>query len=460
MTELESEPDQPPVMPASGPARRRAVVVFAASTLVGGFFFLAPIRVEGRWTIPFDVAVSAVQDRLPQAVSAYSAFVIVLAALVSVLAAWQHRRAAFLGRFDLSYFHTGPTFLALRVLGAVLAILVYFQIGPSAVLDESAGGLIFGTLIASVAVIVPIGAVFVTLFVAFGALEFVGTFARPIMRPLFRVPGRGALDGVASFVGSYSVGLYVTNLMYKQGRYTAREAAVIATCFSTVSIGFVAVVTSTLDIMAYFPLVFLSTTLVTFALGVILCRLPPLSTKPDSYAATPQPERQYRGNIARHAVVEAVASAAKAGPVHRELGRGLVGGFKLSMTILPTIMSVGLIAVLVAEHTPLFGWLGKPVEPLLALLGIPDADVVAPASLIGVTEMFLPALISIGVAVEAKFFIAVLSISQLLFFSATIPLLLELDVPIKLRDCLALFALRTAIAIPLTAGLTHLVFAF
>jgi nucleoside recognition membrane protein YjiH len=383
---------------------------------------------------------------------------IVIAAVVSVLAIVQARNDTFLGRFDLSYFSTSVPFLVFRVLGGLFAVLLFFELGPPVILDDATGGLMFNTLVASVAVIVPIGAVFITLFVAFGTLEFIGTLARPLMRPLFRVPGRGALDAIASYVGSYSVGLYVTNLMYNQGRYSAREATVIAMCFSTVSMGFFAVVTATLDLMAYFPIVFLSVTLVMILLGVILCRIPPLSTKPDDFVGEPRRETPYRGNLAKHGVREALSRTAASGPMPKELARGFVDGFKLSMVILPTILAIGLIAILIAEHTPLFDWLGRPVQPVLELLRIPDAGTIAPATLIGITEMFLPALLSVEAAIEARFFIAVLSIAQLLFFSAVIPLMLELDIPIKLSDCVILFFVRTLIAIPIIAGITHLVF--
>jgi nucleoside recognition membrane protein YjiH len=286
----------------------------------------------------------------------------------------------------------------------------------------------------------------------------VGTLARPVMRPLFRVPGRGALDATASYVGSYSVGLYVTNKMYNESRYSAREAAVIATCFSTVSLGFFAVVAATLDLLPYFPLIFLSTTFVIVVLAVILCRIPPLSLKPDEYVAEPIREREYPGNLFRHAVEEAVERATQARNVFVELWNGFLDGVKLTLVILPTILAIGLLAILLAENTPLFTWLGAPVEPVLALLGVPDAATVAPATLIGITEMFLPALLTVEAAVAAKFFVAVLSLSQILFFSAVIPLLLELDIPVKLWEIVVLFLLRTVIAIPIVAALMHLFF--
>jgi nucleoside recognition membrane protein YjiH len=440
------------------PNRSGAILKFVLATLVGAFFFLVPVQVGGQWTIPFDVIVSYIRENFPGAVALYVLLAILSSVVLTIVAELQAREIVGAQRFDAGYFKTGPAFLFFRILGGVFAIMLFFQIGPEVMLAPSTGGLMYNTLVASVAVIVPIGAVFITLFTAFGGLEFIGTLARPVMRPLFRVPGRGALDAIASYVGSYSVGLYVTNKVYNEGRYSAREATIIATCFSTVSMGFFAVVAATLDLLPYFPLIFLSVTVVMIILGVILCRIPPLSRKPDEYVGEPKPEKDYSGNLFKHAVDEAIERVSKSRNTFIELRDGFVDGLKLALIILPTILAIGLLAILVAENTPIFNWLGTPMEPVLSLLGLPDVEIIAPATLIGITEMFLPALLVTEAAIAAKFFIAVLSISQLLFFSAVIPLLLEIDVPVKLQDTIVLFLLRTIIAIPIVAGITHLIF--
>ncbi len=438
--------------------RSGPTVKFVLTTFIGAFFFLVPVYAGG-WTIPFDVVVSSITGGFPRAVALYCLLVIFASAALSVVADLQVRGSIGTGTLDATYFKTGSAFLVFRIIGGIFAAMIFFGVGPEAVLADSTGGLMFGTLVASVAVIVPIGAVFITLFTAFGGLEFVGTLARPIMRPLFKVPGRAALDAIASYVGSYSIGLYVTNKMYNESRYSAREAAIVATCFSTVSLGFFAVVAATLDLLPYFPLIFLSTTAVMVILAVILCRIPPLSLNRDEYVGEPIREKEYDGNLFRHAVEEAVERSSQARGVFAELREGFVDGVKLTLVILPTILAIGLLAILVAENTPIFEWLGTPVEPLLTLLGLPDAEIIAPATLIGITEMFLPALLAAEAAVAAKFFIAVLSLSQILFFSATIPLLLELDIPVRLvRDIIPLFLLRTIIAIPIIALITHVIF--
>ena len=439
--------------------RSGAMAKFFLTTLIGAFFFLVPVYVGGTWTIPFDVAVSFITEGFPEVVAFYCLSAILTSVVLSAFAELQVRGKVGGEAFDTPYFKTGPAFLGFRVLGGVFAVMIFFGIGPEAVLADGVGGLMFGTLVASVAVIVPIGAVFITLFTAFGGLEFVGTLARPIMRPLFKVPGRAALDAIASYVGSYSIGLYVTNKMYNESRYSLREAATIATCFSTVSMGFFAVVASTLDLLPYFTAIFLSTSLVTVVLAVILCRIPPLSLKRDEYVGEPVLENTYRGNLFRHAVEEAVKRSSQSRGVFTEIKGGVLDGVKLTLVIIPTILAVGILAILLAENTPVFDWLGQPIVPLLELLGIPDAELVAPATLIGITEMFLPALLVTEAAIAAKFFVAVLSLSQILFFSATIPLLLELDIPVRLiRDIIPLFLLRTIIAIPIIALVTHVIF--
>ena len=119
-------------------------------------------------------------------------------------------------------------------------------------------------------------------------------------------------------------------------------------------------------------------------------------------------------------------------------------------------MVVGTAALLLASETPLFTWLGKPLIPVLALLGLPDTELIAPAAIVGIAEMYIPALLVRDAAEPARFFIAVLSISQLIFFSAIGPMIIDMfrQVPIRGRELVALFLVRTAILIPVLAAVT------
>jgi nucleoside recognition membrane protein YjiH len=437
----------------------RPVGKFVVAFLIGAVFFLLPVPYQGEITVPFDIAVSWITETFPDAVGVYALAIIVLGGVLTTLAMTGTEEVA---GVDVSYFETSTVFWALRVAGLLLAPVMFFKLGPDLLHTPSTGGLMWGTLVYSVGVIIPIGAIFITIFVELGGLEFVGTLARPVMKPLFRVPGRAALDSLASWVGSYSVGLYVTRNVFEQGGYHKRDVFTIATCFSTVSIGFVGVVAATLEMLPLFPLIFGAYFVCVVVTAVILVRLPPISTTPEEYVAEPDPELAFEGSLrdyVRLALSEAVKKADEGETFAQAAKRGFVDGLKLTSLILGTILAVGLAATLLSANTPTFDILGRPLVPVIAALGIPNAEVVAPATIVGITEMYVPVLLVTETAPMAKFFVAVLAVSQLIFFSSVGPMIMDMfsDVPARFRDLVALFVMRTIILVPLIAGITHLV---
>lgn len=68
------------------------------------------------------------------------------------------------------------------------------------------------------------------------------------MRPVFRLPGRSSIDCVASWLGDGTIGVLLTSKQYEEGYYTKREAAIIGTTFSVVSITFSLVVISQVNL--------------------------------------------------------------------------------------------------------------------------------------------------------------------------------------------------------------------
>ena len=170
--------------------------------------------------------------------------------------------------------------------------------------------------------------------------------------------------------------------------------------------------------MHLFPLIFLIYFVTVYWTTALFARWWPLSKIPDEYVGDAKPEPKPSGNLLaaawRHARLRAEAGA----PFAVTLRRGFVDGIVLTSTILGSILVVGTMALLIARETPVFDWLGRPLVPVLSTLGVPDAEIVAPAALVGIAEMYIPALLVRDASVQARFFIAVLSISQLIFFSA------------------------------------------
>ncbi len=431
-----------------------APLKFLLSFLLGTAFFLMPVYFRGKWTVPFDVFITELRGAWPRTAEFYTLVVVLLGSVFSVLSRWFPRLSR--RHHWLKDFQTSSPIFGLRLAGGVLAVLFVLQILPSTFYQAGIYRLIWQVLAVSVALIIPLGAVFVQLFVLYGGMEFLGTLAQPVMWPLFRLPGRAALDALTSWVGSYSVGLYLTRTVMYNGGYNRREAATLATCFSTVSIGFVGVVCATLELLPQFPLVLLFYLLAVVFLAAVLVRIPPLSHIPATYV-NKAPERgtqePLRGSLLGRAWRVALEKARQSPPFAQALIRGVGDGLRLASSIIGTIVSVGTLALMLAKFTPLFHYLGLPLVPVLQFLGIPRPEVVAPAVVVEITEMYIPALLVVNTPQTARFFVAVLSTSQLIFFSSLGPMILDMfrDVPVRFTHLLVLFVLRTLLLLPLLA---------
>ena len=76
-----------------------------------------------------------------------------------------------------------------------------------------------------------------------------------------------------SWLGPYAVGFYFTRKLMDRGLYTRRQTFTVATCFCTISIGFVAVIASTFGILHPFSPIFFTDFLSLYWLSAILVRM-------------------------------------------------------------------------------------------------------------------------------------------------------------------------------------------
>ena len=301
----------------------------------------------------------------------------------------------------------------------------------------------------SVGLIVPIGAMALTFLLGFGLLELIGVLMQPVMRPLWRTPGHSAIDAVASFVGSYSVGLLITNRVFLAGKYTVREAVIIATGFSTVSAAFMIIVAKTLNLMGHWNFYFWSTLVITFVITAILARIPPISTMAhQGETDEPLPAGMSRWQAA---LASGLTQSSQADPVLRQLQDNLKDGLYMAAAVVPTILSVGLLGLLLAQHTPLFDLLGWLLWPLTWLLDLGEPLETARALSAGLAEMFLPAILLKDADLLVRYVTAVVSVSSVLFFSASIPCILATKIPVNLGQLVVIWLLRTLLGILLAA---------
>ena len=349
-------------------------------------------------------------------------------------------------------FSTTPLYLVSKVIGAVFVVMVVFKVGPEQVISADTGitmvdlcGTLFSIVLAF-SFIMP----FLT---DCGIMEFLGVIARPVVRPLFHVPGRASVDLIASWFGASNAAVILTREQYMKGFYTKREAGYIMTNFSLVSIPFCLMVADTMGIANIFPPFYLCICLVGIALAVIIARIPPICTIPNTYRETVgkqiDEDVPYEKGMLAHAVEMSCKRADKF--TAKTVGAGglevLVGMF---FDLIPIVISWGTIALIIATYTPFFNWISYPMGMYLNVLGVPEAFAAAPSTLVGFTDMFIPALLSVGLtSVKTKFVIGVLSLVQIIYLTEVGTIIIKSEIPLNFWKLLIIFLERTLLAIPM-----------
>ena len=126
--------------------------------------------------------------------------------------------------------------------------------------------------------------------------------------------------------------------------------------------------------------------------------------------------------------------------------------------LVPVVMAWGMVALIIATYTPVFQWISYPIGLYLQLFGVEEAFAVAPAALIGFTDMFIPALLITGVAsFKTRFIIGVLSLVQIIYMTEVGAIIIKSEIPLNFWKLLIIFLERTLIAIPLIVLFANLV---
>ena len=345
-----------------------------------------------------------------------------------------------------------------KIIGLMLAVMYVADIAPTFMMEKDMLPFLFEKLALPVGMIIPLGALILAFLVGFGLLEMVGVLMQPIMKPIWKTPGSSAIDAVASFVGSYSIGLLITNRVYLQKQYSAREAIIIATGFSTVSAAFMVIVAKTLDLMEFWNMFFWSTLVITFIVTAITARIPPIRLFDDSVE---RPALDHKGGTRLAAAFDVgLSTSRRATDLKQILWSNFRDGLTMAAAIVPSIIAVGLTGLLLAKYTPVFDALGLLLYPFTWLGGLPEPLVAAKGMSAGLAEMFLPALLLSEADILTRYVAGVISISSVLFFSAMIPCVLATEIPVSVGKMVIIWFERVVLSILLAAAFGHLAMYF
>ncbi|MCQ1056647.1 YjiH family protein [Photobacterium sp. DNB23_23_1] len=439
-------------------------LMFALPSLLGVFLFMAPVSYQDSLTIPIAILAKSVQAVFGDMLPAMVTFVIALTAVASIATKLLKPKAVLESSFLSGLLNPSLPWFVVQQLGAIFVVMTYFGIGPEMIHHGDTGGLVLNDLLPVLFSVFLFAGLLLPLLLNFGLLEFVGALFTRVMRPLFNLPGRSAVNCIASWLGDGSVGVLMTSKQYESKIYTEREAAVIGTTFTAVSITFSLVVIAQVNLEHMFAPFYMTVCLAGLAAAVIVPRLPPLSWKKDRYIdgepvkgdieALPEGK-----TVVGFGLEQALEKASQVKSLRSMVVEGVKNAIDMIFGVLPVVMAIGTIALVIAENTPVFSLLGQPFIPFLELLRIPEAAAASETIVVGFADMFLPSILASGIESDlTRFVIAAMSVTQLIYMSEIGALLIGSKIPVKPWELFMIFILRTLVTLPVIAMMAHIFF--
>ncbi len=437
-------------------------LVCVIPSLIGVFLFMTPVPSGEIMTIPIAVMAKAIQALFSEIALGLIASIICITGVMSLIFSVFKPKSLTKFRLLNHLFNVSWIWLVTRLFGMAFVLLTYFQVGPHAITSENTGLLVLKDLLPVLFSVFILAGLLLPLLLNFGLLELVGTLLTKVMRPLFGVPGRSAVNCVASWLGDGSVGILMTARQYEDKYYTQREAAIIGTTFSAVSITFCLVVIGQVKLEYLFAPFYLTVCLAGVVAAIIVPRLPPLRFKKDVLIDGEEPDGNAElvpegKTLFKHSLDVALTKAEKAPGLKGTIEEGLHNAFDMVFAVLPVVMAVGTFALIIAEYTPIFQYLGMPFIPFLELLQIPEAEMAAQTIMVGFADMFIPSILAAG-SIESdvtRFIIAAMSVTQLIYMSEVGALLLGSKIPVNIFELFVIFILRTLVTLPVIALMAH-----
>ncbi|MBN1043801.1 YjiH family protein [Clostridium botulinum] len=437
-----------------------SLLKFIVPSLVGILLFMTPIMINGQFTIPVAFLSNLVVDTLESVLPLIALILISISAIGSILIKiFKTENKVLNSLFNISY-----SWLSARIIGMIIVIMTYFKVGPEFIWSDSTGGMILFSLLPLLTAVFLFAGLFLPLLLNHGLLEFVGALFTKVMRPLFKLPGRSSIDCITSWLGDGTIGILLTSKQYEEGFYTKKEASVIGTSFSAVSITFSLMVITQVGLSHMFVPFYLTVTFAGIVAAIVLPRVRPLSKKPDTYIDGRELEKNVdlipNGYTPfTWGLKNAIDKAEDNFSFHSFVEDGLKNVIDMWMGVLPVVMSMGGIALMIAEYTHIFTMLGLPFIPLLKLLQVPEAVAASKTLVVGFADMFIPSVLATSIQNEmTRFIIACTSVTQLIYMSEVGGLLLGSKIPVSFKELVIIFLERTVITLPIIVLIANLLF--
>lgn len=439
----------------SNTKKNAAGIKLILTSLVGCFIFFTPLPINGTTTIIIDHVSTWIKELIGNGgLLFYIGLMAVAGSLLAIVdKSWKKGFSSI-------------AIMLFKFLGTILTLILCLEIGPAWLMAEDVGGWLIYRLLAAVTLVVPIGGTLLVLLTDFGLLEFIGAFVQPFMYRMFRTSGRSAICIVSSFVGSFSVGLLMTDKLYCEKKFTYKESVIIATGFSTISASFMVVIAKTLDIMDYWLVYFWASFLVTCIVTFICARIWPIRNMPDSLYHSIEvsniADRTQRtfAQIWHQAVSDSMKIANESPQLLQSLRTGVKNGFKMGASITPTVIGGAFVGIVLCEYTRVFDYIGYIFYPLFRLLNVSQPLEAGKAIALSITESMVPTVAVMEASLQTRFIIGLACVSTILFIAGTIPCIMATRIRISFAKIIMIWLERAILSVFVASLVGLVVFQF
>ena len=353
-------------------------------SILGLLIFVIPIRISGKSQIGL-VHIGSIITKLLGPSTPYIIYAFALFGLVLII---KERKKRFQGFFNC-------LMSVLSLLGILCMTLYLLGFAPAFLNDDRFMPFIMSQVLYPTLLYTGISPFFMPFLLESGLLEFVGVALKPVLRPIYKLPGRAAIITASAFFGSAPVGIVVIDNLYKDGRFTYKEAFLMGTGFATTAISFMVILSNLGGISDYWGIYFFSCVFALLIIAAIMVRIYPTKSIPNTtYNDIPYVDEStetVEGNlfvrmlIAGYEKVESSKGFFKSG----------LEMVKTSGTLLCNIMAstCGMVVVglIINYYTPILEWLGYIFYPFAWLAGLSDPLTIGKGAASGLLVPSLPA---------------------------------------------------------------------
>lgn len=341
-----------------------------------------------------------------------------------------------------------PPWFIVRVFSLVISSAVVFglpgDMGDSIKFAE----IIVVHIVPRLVVLVTVLSLTAPLLLDFGLVQFAATFASRWMEPLFKVPGRSAVDCVASWLGSSSMAIVITDRMHLAGHYSDREAAVMVSSFSLAGIYNIYALAAILNMNDYFFSIVTTVYVSMFVLAMIMPRLWPLNRIPDTYmngterrhdtAAKEHPTH----TVFQRALIRAEAKAEHM-TVKKYLHESLAIALPLIFGTIPLMISLGTFFMALTHFTPIVDILSAPIVYIFEAANMVEPEALGTAAVFAFIDPFLAVTFGqVLLSPEARYICVAISAVGLINLTEVVIHVWHTEIPLTFMQMLVIYFMR------------------